>query len=217
MACTRFSTSAVVVRRFDAAGTRLGDTSAPGGFGVDGDLTAPSPDGRSLFVWNPTGALLTRIDLASGEKTEGRGATARVESGPLTALGEWLAPPVAAKTFLAGGIVVSRDGSRVYAAGLDPDAAIEETPGSAGIFVFDAASLQSLGRWDPTADFVSIAASADGRFVYAAGMPGIDAQGTARPAVQASITVFDTTDGTTRLIAGQLGGDLMTFVAPTLD
>lgn len=217
IACQRYSTSDVVVRRFDATGTRLGDTPVAAGFGVDGDMTAPSPDGGSLYVWNPTGAVLTRVDLATGEKAEGRGPTARAEAGPLLALGRWLAPPVMAKTFLDGGVVVSPDGTRVYAAGLDPDAAADDLAGSAGIFVFDAASLESLDRWAPTADFVSIAISADGRYVYAAGMPGFDADGTRRPAMSASITVFATSDGSVRLIAGQLGGSLMTFVRPILD
>lgn len=217
IACQRYSTSDVVVRRFDATGARLGDTSVAAGFGVDGDMTAVGPDGRTLFVWNPTGAVLTRVDLSTGETAEGRGETARLDGGPLLALGEWLAPPVAAKTFLDGGVVVSPDGARVYAAGLDPDAAVSDLAGSAGILVFDAASLEHLARWTPTADFVSIAISADGRYVYAAGMPGFDADGTQRPATPASITVFATADGSVRLIAGQLGFDLMTFVRQTLD
>jgi hypothetical protein len=217
IACTRFATSAVVVRRFDGAGGKLGDTSVHGGLGVDGDVTAVSPDRSKLFVWNAISSVLTRVDLASGETAEGRGPTAAVDPGPLAAFGDWLAPPVAAKTFLDGGVVVSPDGSRVFATGVDPGAADHDTGGSSGVFAFDAVSLESLGRWTPTADFVSLAISPDGRYLYAAGLPGVGADGTPRPAQQASITVFDTADGTPRLIAGQLGGDLLTFVSPTLE
>jgi hypothetical protein len=53
--------------------------------------------------------------------------------------------------------------------------------------------------------------------VYAAGLPGLDAGGTPRAGQQASITVHSADDGSIRLIAGQLGLELITFVAPTLD
>ena len=34
---------------------------------------------------------------------------------------------------------------------------------------------------------------------------------------QASITVFDSRDGSVRLVAGELGGDLITFPSATID
>jgi hypothetical protein len=78
------------------------------------------------------------------------------------------------------------------------------------VVAFDAEHMTALGRWPATADYVSIAVSADGDSVYAAGMPGVDAAGeqTRQPA---SITVFDATDGTIRLLAGDLGSEMFTF------
>ena len=92
-----------------------------------------------------------------------------------------------------------------------------EPSGSTGVFVFDASTLAPLGTWQPTADYVSVAVSADGRFVYAAGLPGLDASGNRRTNQQASITVFDTFDGSVRLIAGKLGSEMLSFISPTLD
>ena len=89
--------------------------------------------------------------------------------------------------------------------------------GSAGIFVFDAATLTSLGQWEPLADYISLGVSADGRYVYAAGLPRIDADGTSRPAQQASITVHAATDGAVQVVAGQLGGKFLLFTTPVLD
>jgi hypothetical protein len=89
--------------------------------------------------------------------------------------------------------------------------------GSAGVYVFDAATLDPITVWQPTADYVSVAVSADGKLVYAAGLPGVDAVGRIKLAQQASITVFDTSDGSVRLIAGQLGGDALSFLGPTLN
>lgn len=104
-------------------------------------------------------------------------------------------------------------GSRLYALGIgqgDPAAA-----GSTGIFVFDTTTLAPLDHWAPTADFVSLAVSGDGRFVYAAGAPGVEASG--RPAqVDASITVYDANDGSVRLVAGQMVTDDLLFVTPYL-
>jgi hypothetical protein len=87
--------------------------------------------------------------------------------------------------------------------------------GSAGVFVFDATSLAPIGHWAPTADFVSIAISRDGRSVYAAGAPdtGADGRDTGQPS---SITVFDAADGTVRLVAGQLGQSTLTFPSSLL-
>jgi hypothetical protein len=84
------------------------------------------------------------------------------------------------------------------------------------VFSFDSASLAPLANWPATADFVSLAISRDGRFVYAAGVPGVDSHG-APSGFGASITVYDTGDGSVRLLAGQLGHDEdLLFPAPTL-
>ncbi len=111
---------------------------------------------------------------------------------------------------LRSGIVFSPDGSRVYALGVKGSSF--ESSGSAGLYVFDARALTYVDRWNATADFISLAVSPDGQFVYAAGMPAFDASGnnTSQPA---SITVFNAADGTVKLIAGQLTNGLITFAA----
>jgi hypothetical protein len=216
LACTRGGAQLAVVRRLAADGSLLGDVRVTGGEGVDADPTAVSADGSTLFVWDPAGATLTRVNLADGTKTS-RNGIAAVEEGPLSALGHWLAPTTAAKSFLRGALVISPDGSRVYAIGVKEGVDAREMGGSAGVFVFDATTLEPGGIWQPTADYISLAVSADGRSVYAAGLPGVDAAGRAKLRQQASITVFDTADGSIRLIAGELGGDALSFISATLD
>ena len=201
--CARTFANTIVVRRLDAAGALAGDTSLSAPDGVDGDLVALSPDGETLFVWEPVSATLARIDPTTGEMRQSSGtAAASRPTGPLAALGSWLAPAAAAKSFLQSGVVVSPDGTRVYAAGLDSVGEAEGMAGSTGVHVFDAATLTSLGNWKPTADFISLAVSSDGRFVYAAGLARFDASGQERPSQQASITVFTAADGEVQVIAG---------------
>ena len=167
--------------------------------------------GDSLFLWGPSARTLARIDLQTGKVETATAASAAVGDdlfGGLAGLGRdfgrWLAPPAVAKSYLDPGIVASADGSRIYAIGVVGES--DSTPGgSTGVFAFDATTLEVLGHWQPTADFTSIALSADGQFLYAAAPGGVDAAGQSSRN-GASITVFDTTDGSVRLIAGNLGG-----------
>ena len=203
-----------VIRRIKPDLSLAGDTSlssAP----VEGATTILSSDGTLLFAWNPSSLTLTRVDLATGETATGQAPRASVAADPLTALGRWLAPSAAAKSILQAGIAISPDGSRIYALGIDGNPAGEGFVGSAGVLVFDARTLAPIGRWAPTADLDSIAVSADGTLVYAAGAPDVDAAGV-QTNQQASITVFDAADGTIRLIAGQLGHATLTFADTTL-
>jgi hypothetical protein len=215
LACRGGGSALTVVRRLAADGSLLDDIRVSGGLGVDFDPTALSADGSTLYLWDPAGAILTAVDLAKGTKTSGKGV-ASVGEGPLSALGHWLAPTAAAKSLLRGALAISPDGSRIYAIGVKEGGSSREVGGSAGVFVFDAATLAPAGVWQPIADYVSVAVSADGRFVYAAGLPGTDAAGQSQLEQQASITVYDTTDGSVRLIAGRLGGDMLSFISPAL-
>ena len=217
LVCARALTGTIVLRRFDAAGALAGDTSLSSPVGVDGELVALSPDGETLFAWDPLAARLARLDLETGEMRQSSASTGSVAPGPLVAIGEWLAPTAAAKTFLQSGVVVSPDGTRVYAVGIEGSEDVDGMAGSSGVFVFDATTLTSLGHWEPTADFVSLAVSNNGRFVYAAGLARFDASGEERPSQQASITVFAAADGELQLIAGQLGFDFLAFATPILD
>lgn len=204
-----------VIRRLKPDLSLAGDTSVESGGSIDGSTSVLSPDGASLFVWNPISLTLTRVDLATGETTTGQAPKPAAGSDPLTALGHWLAPSAAAKSILQSGIAISPDGRRIYAIGIDGNPAGAGFVGSAGVFVFDAGTLAPLGRWAPTADFDSIAVSPDGFLVYAAGAPDVNAGGE-QANQQASVTVFNAGDGSIRLIAGQLGHLTVTFPDPTL-
>ncbi len=202
--------SGFVVRRIGPDGTVLGDSQ------VNGDAEGGTwlRTGPVLYFWAPLTRTVTSVDLYSGALTSGSApAPAALAPGPLELLGRWLAPSAMAKVFLQPGLVVSPDGTRLYALGLAPSAG--GPAGSTGVFAFDLATLKPLGRWAPTADLVSIAISADGRFVYAAGSAGVDATGAASP-FGSSIAVYDTRDGSVRLLAGRLGTDPLSFVTPVL-
>ncbi|MEZ0240661.1 MAG: YncE family protein [Chloroflexota bacterium] len=212
LSCELGGSTLTTVRRIGPDGTILGQSNVSRAADLDGDTSLVSPDGTALYVWNPSTLVLSRVDLASGEVTTAKGpAPTAMADDPLAALGRWLAPSAAAKMLLRSGIVFSPDGTRVYALGVK--AASTELSGSAGIYVFDATAMTVADHWPATADFVSLAVSPDGQFVYAAGMPTFDANGNDRQ--PASITVFNSADGSIRLIAGQLSRGLITFaVAP---
>lgn len=216
LGCLRTFVNQLVLRRLDAAGSPLGDSTFTAAAGIDGDPYVLSPDGHALFAWNPVTATLARIDLVTGASTEAHGPVAALDRGPLAAFGAWLAPIAAAKSFLYGAVAISPDGSRAYAIGVDGGGEQDGVSGSSGVYAFDTSTMTSVGHWDPTADFISIAVSGDGRFVYASGLPRVDAAGRSRPAQEASVTVFDATDGSIRVIAGALGSGFLTFVDPTV-
>ena len=169
-----------------------------GGEGIEGDTTALSADRSALFVWDPATASADPGRPRDRRDDDGRGPDRRVPMGTAHGVGQWLAPAAAAKSFLRGSVVVSPDGSRVYAIGVKEGVDGPESSGSTGVFVFDAATLEPLGIWQPTADFASLALSRDSRF----GMqPACPASTPGRPPAdqKASITVFDTSDGSIRL------------------
>jgi hypothetical protein len=208
----------ILVRRFSLDGTLLGDTSLAR---AEGELSGAMLEARSgddLYLWNPVPAVLSKVDLRTGELRQSAQPTAR--SGPLDGLaelgrrvGHWIAPTAVAKIWLEPGLAITPDGSRVYAIGVSSINPNEV--GSTGVYAFDANSLASVGHWQPTADFTSIAVSADGRFVYAAGFGGLGAPGGVS-GNRASVTVFDTADGSIRLIAGQLTTGDIWFSSPVL-
>jgi hypothetical protein len=208
------------VRRVGLDGSEAWRTPIPRGQSEVGGGPLAARWGNAVFLWDPVAASIARVDLASGELTTSQPATA-AGTGPLDAVaalgrrvGHWIAPSALAKVHLDPGLVVSPDGSRVYAIGVT--SSNPEGSGSTGVFVFDAASLERLGNWDPTADFTSIAISADSRFVYASGQGGVNADGVASRN-GASVTVFDASDGSVRLIAGTLGSAEIWFANSTLE
>lgn len=209
----------LTVRRIALDGSRIGDTlvARTEGEFSGGSLTARSGDG--LYIWDPVAAVISRVDLTSGALTASPAAAADTSAidalGAIgRRLGHWIAPSALAKLLLEPGLVISPDGSRVYALGVTSSAPTSR--GSTGMYAFDAASLAPIGHWAPTADFTSVAVSADGRFVYASAQGGVDAAGRAS-SNGSSVTVFDASDGSVRLIAGELGSTDLWFATPTLD
>ena len=204
--------------RFDRVrsdGSLVGSTPLPPTDGLGTTLVDPS--GKALYLWGPVGKTLTRIDIASGTVSS---STARIAAAPADAIadlgraiGRWIAPPVSAKVFVDPGLVLSPDGSRIFA--LAADTGNGEAVSSQGVFAFDATTLEQVDHWSPTADLTSIAVGPDGAWLYAAGQPGYDAAGktTGDPA---SITVYSTTDGSVRLTAPRLGYEAVSFPGPVL-
>ncbi len=214
----RLPSGQFVVDRIGVDGKPMDRTEVPR---IDGGLFSSVfvRQGDRLFLWDPVNARLTRFDLKTATVKTG---TATAVAPPATGLdalaalgrqlGRWMAPPVVAKVFLEPAMVASPDGTRIYALGIEPPNG-EETVGSTGIYVFGAESLGTVGHWAPTADFASLAISPDGRHLYAAGQPGVDAAGNVSDH-EASITVFETADGSINLIAGRLGETPLYFPGP---
>jgi hypothetical protein len=209
VACIRNDSGGVRVERFRMDGTAI-DQADVGQFTGYGAFAA-RPDHR-LFLWDPQSHTLMRYDLQTGSTSRLAVPDTAGTQGPLDAasmvgrtIGSWIAPTATAKIYLQPAMVVSPDGTRLYAIGIEATPA--ELGGSAGVFAFDISGdeIALVGHWPPNADYISLALSADGGFVYAAGMSGVDPQGVMAPDVQSSITVFDASDGSIRLVAGELG------------
>jgi len=148
-----------------------------------------------VYSWNPFETVLSRLDLQSGTLSVGEPQRPN-RSGLTDGQGDL--------------IVVSSDGTRVYALGLaSPDAA--GFGDAAGVYAFDASTLAPIGHWAPQADLTSIAVSEDGRYVYAAAAGGASAEGRPAPEFGASISAYDTSDGSVAVIAGRLGARDLTL------
>ncbi len=200
--------SGSILRRADLAGHPLGDTNlgpntaGGGGLGVVFDRAR----GR-LFAWDPFGRQLIRVDLSSGLITGKITLGAQASLDPLTAAGRllagWLAPTAVAKVFLSPSIILAPDGSRLFVIGTQATDPLSPETGSTGVWVIDPSSLATAAHWAPQADYISLALNADGSLLLAAGMPGADAAGT--PSDQdASVTIYDSSTGAIRAIAGQV-------------
>jgi hypothetical protein len=175
----------ITVRRFAPDGRLVSATVLPG-VTPNLDETVAAPSGRVLYQWDPFAMVLSRIDLLTGElsagEPQGSNPTGRTNSNNL--------------------LVVSADGTRVYALGIESDSRARD---STGVFAFDASTLAPLGHWAAQADFDSMAVSDDGRFVYAAGSGGPTAAGNPGAEFGASITAYNTSDGSVAVLAGRLG------------
>ena len=181
VACIRNDSGRVMVERYRLDGTEI-DRAEVGTFTGYGAFAA-RPDHR-LFMWDPQSHTLTSYDLQTGSTHSVKAPDTAGTSGPLDAaaalgraVGSWIAPSATAKILLQPAMVVSPDGTKLYAIGIEATAA--ELGGSAGVFAFDITGDEPVltGHWPPNADYISLALSEDGAFVYAAGAAGVDVRG----------------------------------------
>ena len=181
------------VRRLTTTGVSLGDLPVTE-LTIDDQYASTAVidlANRAVFIWDPGGHTIARISLDDGvvlrttvpESTLPHGIR---QGGP----GGFGANPA---------LVESPDGQRLYALGTAPSSG--RAGRSTGVWVFDANSLGLLDHWEPLALLQSLAASADGAFVYAAGAQGLDVDGR-DSAWPASITVYDAMTGEVQVLYG---------------
>jgi hypothetical protein len=186
------SGAAFYVRRLTTGGQSLGNLTIDGaplsrGYPIS---TLLDPRSRSIVLWDPVGHVVGRISVDDG--------TVQTTSVP-----ESMFPDAPGDRDMGPGaspaLVQSPDGTKLYTLGLVP--AGGEGPSSSGIWVFDSETLALLQHWPARALLTSLAVSADGTFVYAAGAQGFDVDGRQRP-WPASVTVYDAETGEIQVVYG---------------
>jgi hypothetical protein len=184
------------VRRLTTAGASLGDWPI-GAVGADGSATTGLVDRerRSVYLWDAFRHLVSRVDIDTGLTRENVVEDPAVTGDRGPSYRGWFG--------VEPGLVRSVDGTRLYAAGLTTETG--NAARSSGIWVFDADSLELLDHWSPRALLTSLAVSADGRFVYAAGAAGYDADGNENQRWRASLTVYNATTGEIAVLYGSIG------------
>ena len=215
------------VLRYDATGRDLGavDLAPETGGGpwptMTGTAVADVPSG-TLYLWEPFIRRLVAVDTRAGRVARSTtiDAGAVGSGGPLDGLAilarrvlAALVPSVSAKVYLAPAIALAPDGATLYLLGTEATSFESGGSGSVGVVVVGASDLGVRARWAPTTDLRSIAVSADGRYVLAAGAPGVDASGAEAP-WEASVTAWDAATGEVRAIAGRLGSAWVELVQP---
>jgi hypothetical protein len=209
--------SHVVLRRVHLDGSPIGDTpldevAAGGLWGIG---FAVDRNAGTWYLWNPIERKVASVSLTTGEVVSIRSIAVPTASsggddwlGTLgRSIGRWIAPSTTAKIDLQPSLALSPDGTRLYAlAVLGDSQAGDELLRPAGVLVIDSASLAMLDHWPPVADYWSLAVSGDGSRVYAAGLPGVDAEGKTSPAIESSVTVHAAQDGRVLMRAATLGG-----------
>lgn len=210
------SSGQVFLRRVAPDGSPIGDTDLPalelGGFGFLGKPEVVDRSAAIAYFWTSANRTVVKVDLPSGrvlaqatllEPTALNGDPPGAPSSLGRSPGSWLAPTTLANVYLDPALALSPDGSRLYLLGTHLTDATDAAGGSAGVWAVDTATLGVLGHWEPAADFVSIAVSRDGSYVYATGV-GLGSGG-ADGSYEAFVTAFDAADGSIRAIVGMLG------------
>lgn len=183
-----------------------------------------------VYRWSRFSHVLARLDVHTGNVvSRALGGSADEIDAIRPAGGPWPETPgdgpVAwAKLLPASALghprlVGSRDGALLYAIGMRSttgDLSSGPLLASTGIWVFEARTLAVLARWPAAAMYDQIGLTPDGRYVLAAGLEGVTADG--RVADWASsLTFHDATDGA---MAEQIGdivgpeGFPITFLVP---
>lgn len=192
------SDSVFAVRRVTTAGDSL-DELPIRGQPLDGSHPASpviDPLRRAIFIWDSWRHEIFRVGIDDGLVNRGAVSDSVLPGdrrpGDRGYLG---ADP---------GLVASPDGRRLYALGVGPGPGQVST--STGVWVFDTTTLSVLDHWEPRALLTSLAVSADGHFVYAAGAAGFDLEGRENP-WPASVTVYDATSGEIQVVYGAVAQD----------
>ena len=186
------------MRRLTADGRSLGDLpiggpELPGGTPV----TIVDRTRRAVYLWDPMRHFVSRVDIDDGRAHEGAVPESMLPGDRERSNGGVIG--------IDPGLVASPDGTRLFALGLTSGPG--EMGASTGVWVFDADSLELLDHWAPRALLTSLAASADGRFVYAAGAAGHDAAGIPNPRWTASVTVYNAVTGSIEVLYGAIGDE----------
>jgi hypothetical protein len=189
-------TSDFFVRRLTSAGESLGNVpippSRPGNQYPTATLDRP---GRRMFIWDLTGHELVRVGIDDGKVD--RSAVSQSMLPPdqraIDGQGYFGADP---------GVVISPNGSRVYALGAGRGSG--PSGSSTGVWVFDATTLELVDHWEPRAFLSSLAVSDDGAFIYAIGAAGRDTEGNEN-SWPASVTVYDAATGEIQVLYGAIG------------
>jgi len=192
------SPSGYIVRRVATDGSSLGTLAIPDSEYQDRYQPAVAVDrtNRAVLTWDPIRHSLARVSIDDGSVVvRDIDPSMLPDVEPPSSRGYFGADP---------GLVVSADGRRIYALGFGMGPTDSGT--STGIWVFDGENLNLLDRWLPKAVLISIGASADGRFVYAAGANGFDVEGN-QTRWPASVTVYDAQTGEIQVIYGQVSRD----------
>ncbi len=192
------STEPLIVRRVTEAGEVLEAVALPT-WSFDGRTPiASAVDQRrgAVLVWDAGKHVLARVDLERGVAESSVVPESRLRSE------ERLLEPSRGYFGVDPGLVLSPDGTRIYALGIGRGQS--EMGVSTGVWVFDAETLELLDRFEPRAMLSSIAVSGDGTFVYATSPAGFDVGGYENRAWPATLTVYDATTGEIQVLYGAL-------------
>jgi hypothetical protein len=177
---------------------------------------------RRVFMWQPTDHTLRRLNLDSGNIDLLKVDPAATVVGPSTSQGsgqgsgrstDWASFTSDFRINYAPQLVGDSGSGRLFALGVPSNDANQYNPSSSGVWVFDTGTFTLRDRWPAVAAYTSIGMSPDGRWLLAAGAPGFDERGK-QTAGEASITVYDVSDGRPAMQFGRLGIDVQVLQAP---